>query len=243
MAYCLTIRENNNFRLLDISLLDGFERLSKFKDCNSYSLNEIDKFTSCFDNEIAFRKYLYNNGIIRIDEITKDISIRMKNKEKLVKVDYGLVFSDSKKYFDEVYLKAIILRRQNDYEFLNKLLARYRNSYCNNENIAIIRNIMLGNNNNNMYRVLSDFVFNEIYNRHYDKQINQFIYNLKYKSLHDLAVFVYNYENKYDEFTRKHELLELKENLLEKEGKCLSKKKKRVKKYSEIEGQLSIYDL
>ena len=243
MAYCLTIKNGNNFRLLDISSLTYFDRLSKFKDKYSYSLNEIDKFTSYFDNEIYFREYLYNSGIITLDEITKDLSIRMKSKDKLVKVEYGLVFSDVKKYFDEVYLIASILSKQNDYVFLNKLLARYRNSYSNNENIALIRNIMIGNSNISIYRVLSDFVFNEIYSKHYNEQINDFEYNLKYKSLHDLAMFVHNYDNKKDELFLKEELDELKEKLAYKKMECITKVKRRVKKRNEIEGQLSIYDL
>lgn len=243
MAYCLTIKSGNNFRLLDISLLNYFTRLSKFKDSSSYSLNEIDKFTSYFDNEISFREYLYNSDIITIDEITKDLSIRMKKDGKLIKVDYGLVFSDVKKYFDEIYLKAYILSKQNDYVFLNKLLARYRSSYCNNENIALIRNIMLGNNNCSMYKALNDFIFNEIYSRHYNKEIYEYEYTLKYKSLHDLAMFVYNYENRCNELILKKELSDLKEKLFRNNKDNFPKVRKRIKKYSEIEGQLSIFDL
>ena len=163
MAYCLAIKNGNDYKILDISMLEGFRRISKFKNYNSYSLEEIDIFTSSFDNEVSLKEYLYNNGIIDSDDITKDISIRSKNKEKLVKVDYGLVYEGNKKYLDVYYLRSSILKRVNDYEFLNKLLARYRNSYCNNENIALIRNIMLGNNSGPMYKVLEDFIICEIY--------------------------------------------------------------------------------
>jgi len=243
MEYCLTVKSGKKFGLLDISLLGYFMRLSKFKDGYSYSLNEIDNFTSYFENDVVFRKYLYDNNIITFDEITKDISIRMKSKKKLVKVEYGLVFSDVKKYFDEVYLKASILSKQNDYDFLNKLLARYRNSYCNNENIALIRNIMIGNSNMSIYRVLSGFAFNEIYSRYYNKQSNEYEYYLKYKSLHDLAMFVYNYDNKKDELLLQKKIDDLKESLAYKKEEYVINTKKRVKRKKEIEGQLSIYDL
>lgn len=237
MAYCLTIKNGNDYKLLDISMLDRFNRMSRFRNSNSYSLEEIDLFTSSFDNEISFREYLYNNGVITSDEITKDISIRMKKDGKLVKVDYGLVYSDNKKYLDIYYLRSSILKRACDYEFLNKLLARYRNSYSNNENIALIRNIMLGNNNLSMYKVLEEFIICEIYNKKYNKKINDYEYCIKYKSLHDLAMFVDNYENKSNEIDRKNSLINLRDRL------CPKPKVRRKTKNNDIEGQIYIFDL
>ena len=57
MAYYLTIKEKNNLKLLDVSNLDEFTRLSKYKG-GVYSLEEIDLFTECFDDEIELKRRL-----------------------------------------------------------------------------------------------------------------------------------------------------------------------------------------
>ena len=86
MAYYLTIRKNKEYSKLDISSLQEFKKESKFKDKNSYSLQEIDYFTSRFNNEIALKKILLSHGIISEEDIIKEIEIRYKNNNELVKV-------------------------------------------------------------------------------------------------------------------------------------------------------------
>ena len=57
MAYYLTVKDKKNYKLLDIASLEEFKRLSKFKN-NSYSLEEIDLFTSHFLSEIELKTKL-----------------------------------------------------------------------------------------------------------------------------------------------------------------------------------------
>lgn len=225
MAYYIVIKNNKDYRKIDISSLKEFTRISRFKnDC--YSLEELDLFTSKFNDIIDLKEVLYENNLINNDEILSDISIRIKSNNKLVKVKYDMVYSNSVKFLDTMYLKSVICTLSNDKDYLNKLISYYRNSSCNNENIAKIRWILLGNSDEiDLYNVINDFIIKEIFKTDY----NTGEVALKYKSLHDLAMFTYNYINKKED--KKEELLILQSELINK-----VKKKKRNK---QIEGQMS----
>lgn len=225
MAYYIVIKNNKDYRKIDISNLKEFTRVSRFKnDC--YSLEELDLFTSKFNDIIDLKEVLYENNLINNDEILSDISIRIKSNNKLVKVKYDMVYSNSVKFLDTMYLKSVICTLSNDKDYLNKLISYYRNSSCNNENIAKIRWILLGNSDEiDLYNVINDFIIKEIFKTDY----NTGEVTLKYKSLHDLAMFTYNYINKKED--KKEELLILQSELINK-----VKKKKRNK---QIEGQMS----
>ena len=225
MAYYIVIKNNKDYRKIDISSLKEFTRVSRFKnDC--YSLEELDLFTSKFNDIIDLKEVLYENNLINNDEILSDISIRIKSNNKLVKVKYDMVYSNSVKFLDTMYLKSVICTLSNDKDYLNKLISYYRNSSCNNENIAKIRWILLGNSDEiDLYNVINDFIIKEIFKTDY----NTGEVALKYKSLHDLAMFTYNYINKKED--KKEELLILQSELINK-----VKKKKRNK---QIEGQIS----
>ena len=225
MAYYIVIKNNKDYRKIDISSLKEFTRVSRFKnDC--YSLEELDLFTSKFNDIIDLKEVLYENNLINNDEILSDISIRIKSNNKLVKVKYDMVYSNSVKFLDTMYLKSVICTLSNDKDYLNKLISYYRNSSCNNENIAKIRWILLGNSDEiDLYNIINDFIIKEIFKTDY----NTGEVALKYKSLHDLAMFTYNYINKKED--KKEELLILQSELINK-----VKKKKRNK---QIEGQMS----
>lgn len=229
MAYYIVIKNNKDYRKIDISSLKEFTRVSRFKnDC--YSLEELDLFTSKFNDIIDLKEVLYENNLINNDEILSDISIRIKSNNKLVKVKYDMVYSNSVKFLDTMYLKSVICTLSNDKDYLNKLISYYRNSSYNNENIAKIRWILLGNSDEiDLYNVINDFIIKEIFKTDY----NTGEVALKYKSLHDLAMFTYNYINKKEDKKedKKEELLILQSELINK-----VKKKKRNK---QIEGQMS----
>ncbi len=73
MAYYLTIQKGKNeYKEINISSLNEFKRLSKYKD--SYSLEEIDMFTSMFVDEVNLKEILYDNGLICLEDISKEIS-------------------------------------------------------------------------------------------------------------------------------------------------------------------------
>lgn len=234
MAYYIVIKNNKDYRKIDISNLKEFTRISRFKnDC--YSLEELDLFTSKFIDELDLKMVLFENKLIDYNEILSDISIRIKTNNKLVKVKYDMVYSDSFKYLDTIYLKSVINTLSNSKDYLNKLIAYYRNSNCNNENIAKIRWILLGNNDElDLYNTINDFIIREIFKTDYKTGE----VSIKYKSLHDLAMFTYNYINKKEVVSENK-----KENLLELQRKLLQNNNvKRKKKVKQIEGQMSFLE-
>lgn len=230
MAYYIVIKDKDNYRKLDISNMKEFTRVSKFK--NGYSLEELDLFTSKFNNEVELKRCLYENNIINYDDILSDISIRIKNKDKLDKVRYDFVYSDSFKYLDIMYLKSTINILSNDLVYLNKLLSYYRNSSCNNENISKIRWILLGNDGYelNLHNVINDFITREVFKINRDTGE----VSVKYKSLHDLAMFTYNYSNKRKD--NKVSLLKLQKEILT--GNTKTKSRKLI---NQIEGQMTFF--
>lgn len=58
MAYSVMIKKGEELVKLDISNLPTFERLSKYKDSKTYSLEEIDLCTSKYENIMHLKKDL-----------------------------------------------------------------------------------------------------------------------------------------------------------------------------------------
>lgn len=245
MAYYLTIKEKNNYKLLDITSLEEFTRFSNFKN-NSYSLEEVDFFTSIFNNEIELKKHLYENGIISIDDIVKKIEIRIKLNGKLKKVKYDLIYKSTQKYLDVQYLRGQLLILQHDKDFLKKLLDYYRNSH-KQEGLRQINALLNGYHGTdlNMFKALCQFLEDEIITVEHSTGEAK----LKYKSLHDLAMFIYNYcnnkgntelDNNKKELARVTALEELKKDIIKPKTEVHVKKKIK-KPRQELEGQTSFF--
>lgn len=189
MAYYLTIKRKNDYQVLDISKLEEFTKISRYKN-GGFSLEEIDNCTMRFCNEYFFKEALYKQGLISLEDISRDITIRYKNKEELTKVRYGLAYQDSKSYFDFYGLKFILLSKQKDYNFLEKLVSYYRNSYMNNINISKIKYAMNMHDNELLNVALGDFYMREV--TKLDTKTGEVKINYKY--FHDLAMLIYNYD-------------------------------------------------
>lgn len=189
MAYYLTIKRKNDYQLLDISKLEEFTKNSRYKN-GGFSLEEIDNCTMKFYNEYFFKEALYKAGLISLEDIARDITIRCKNKEELTKVRYGLAYQDSKNYLDVYGLKFILLSKQKDKNFLEKLLSYYRNSYINNINISKIKYAMNMQDDELLNVALGDFYMREV--TKLDTKTGEA--KLNYKPFHDLAMLIYNYD-------------------------------------------------
>lgn len=189
MAYYLTIKRKDDYQVLDISKLEEFTKNSRYKN-GGFSLEEIDNCTMRFCNEYFFKEALYKKGLIALEDISRDITIRCKNKEELTKVRYGLAYQDSKNYFDVYGLKFILLSKQKDKDFLEKLLSYYRNSYINNINISKIKYAINMHDNELLNVVLGDFYMREV--TKLDTKTGEVKKN--YKPFHDLAMLIYNYD-------------------------------------------------
>ena len=89
MAYYLTVKRQNKDILIDISMLDEFIKMSKYKN-GGYSLEEIDNLTMSFDNEYFFKDALYNKGLIELDDIKKNLLLKSKRKMDLRRLEKAL---------------------------------------------------------------------------------------------------------------------------------------------------------
>lgn len=267
MAYYLTIKNSKNeYKKLDISSLEKFQKKSKFKEPGAYSLEEIDKFTSKYYSEFELKRELLLNGVISLEDFTKDIEVRIKKANNLDKVRYGLAYKKDTKYLNYMELRYILLSKQNDRKFLEKLVAHYRNTYVNRVPIARVTSML---HNNYFYKV--DEVLNEFFEREIQKlDPNTGELILYYKPLRDLAMFISNYElneekeklnvsEKDYNTSRKLLLKKLKESLTVPKEETPKKKevlkeetvmpmidsskvRTRKKKNIQVEGQISFFD-
>ena len=244
MAYYLMVKDNKSYRPIDISSHSNFVRLSKYKG-DKFSLEELDRFTSNYSDEINFKFDLFDRTLIEESDLYKNISIRMKSNGKYENVMYNLVFKDAIRYFDSEYLCHKIQSLSTDYNFLKKLVSHYRNSYVNCVTVDNIMSAINGNPEINLSYEWYKFVNKEIYEYKYNTETKKWEEpRLKYKSLHDLAMFIYNYENPIT-LTKKEKDNIIRETLvLAKEKNSLTKVKKRVmktnsKKNYELDGQMT----
>lgn len=250
MAYYITVKKNKEYVPLNISDNSNFERLSKYNG-NKYSLEEIDNFTSKFGDEIYLRKQLYYEGNLSMEDITRELTIRIKNGDSYKKVMYDPIFREAKSYLDPLFLLNKMWSLSDDYDFLLALMAHYQNSYVNNETIASIRAYTLGNPELNINELLKDFLIREIYNRVYNRETNCYEEkDIKYKSLHDLAAFIYHYQHKNDPKMSKKEMEQELLSFVQELDTMLKQKeeikdkpiiKKRVRR--PLEGQTSMFDI
>lgn len=228
MAYFMMIKKGKEYKKLDIVSLDSFERLSYLKG-NSMSLKEIDSFTSKFKNEIDFKTYLCQKGVLDVEDINREISIRRKNKEEYIKVRYGLVYSDDKKYLDPIYLRKEIMDKQNNIEFMTKLVDYYRSSHNGQSMLYAIRAILTGliDSPMSLGDALDEFITKELY----ETNIITGEAKLRYKPLHDMGMFLRNYD----------EQQRLREEKIQ-DNKVKVRKRVIRDKDEQIEGQTSLFE-
>lgn len=247
MAYYLVVKNKDCYRALDVTRHERFKRMSNFKGSN-YSLEEIDNFTSKFDDEIVFKSALCREGFITPDEILADILVMMKSKGSLKNVEYGPVYADRAAFLDSKVLQSYLVKLESDCFFLKKLVNRYASSYSS-EYLRTIREYLRTSCEEEMSKMdsLLEFYYHEVYR--YERDNNS--WKVKYKSLHDLGMFVYSYISTKGkcaaelaglEYGRKASLKCLRESFLDKKDYP----KRRVLRYpknKEIDGQLSFEDL
>lgn len=218
MAYYLML----NKKQINLNNVDNFKRISNLKG-DSYTLEEIDNFTSMYKDQDLLKQELYKSSLISPKDLEYKLYIARKNKGELEKVKYDPVFLLDKKYLDIPYLTNLILSLNEDNDFLNKLITYYRNSYVNNEIISIIRYYLIAKDMHmidyDINELLRTFIQKEIYN--YDYETGEV--KVKYKSLHDLAMFTRNHITKQEE--KKQE----------------QRNKKVLKKKKEVDGQISMF--
>ena len=241
MAYYFMISNKEGYKSIDLNIHPCFNRISKFNG-DKYSLEEIDNFTSSFANELALRESLWYNWLLNENEVFKQIFILYKDKGYFKRVKYNLVFQDASKYLNPVFLNYMLKSLFQDNCFVNRFLSYYGNSIVNSDIVCAIREYTFGNPELDIYNLIDEFLNREIYNRKYNYKTMSYEYlSIKYKPLHDLAMFVYNYVEK-PQMSKSEINVELKKfidyfkNVWENKPQVVKSKKKG------LEGQLSFFD-
>lgn len=115
--------------MLDLTSFHEFERTGNLKSNKLYYLKEIIKLTSKFDDECNFKYALFRNGLISLDDITKELSIRSKgDNNKAGKKRYPLIYRPLLDLFrPEVIRKKYISKFDvvENYDFLKALVNNY----------------------------------------------------------------------------------------------------------------------
>lgn len=112
---------------LDLTKLTNFERSGNLKSNKLYTLKELIKLTTKYDDEIDFKIALFYSGIIELNDIERGISIRGMNEGKLGK-SKDIVYKPCIDLFRPQVIKDIYLNRTSlprDYDFLEKLINEF----------------------------------------------------------------------------------------------------------------------
>ena len=283
MAYYFMIEnrkknEKSNFEAIDISKSPAFLRFSNFNG-NKYSLEDIDAFTIHFENEKELITHLFKGGIISMQDTRKPMSIRQKKHNEYRKVPYGFLYQKDIEYFMEpkkLISKIMDKLYTGDYEFLQALGDRYENSkicgvtasevklYATDAKVNQYSEKYLYAEDENRDTLVARLVKLIIYDHYAGNKIvykkdKDGKYIVKSKGLHDLILFVNNYESKEktnekvsskseettpSELTYYESLFEIDSKTEETDEHEESKCKKRVlTKDNQIEGQYNLFDL
>ena len=194
-------------------------------------------------NEYFFKEDLYKAGLIELEDIARELTIRYKKNNSYELVRNGVPYSRAKNYFDLYGLKFILLSKQKDYNFLEKLVSYYRNSYMNNINVSKIKYCMEARKRELLNVTLGEFYMREVTKS--DTRTGEVKFNYKY--FHDLAMFIYNYDITLEKeqlgITKEEEKIERRltfEYFMKSLSENLVEPKKKVKT-KDLEGQISIF--
>ena len=258
--YFMTEKKKGEYIPLDITQSKYFTKLSKYNKKGALSLEEIDIFTTSFEDEFELRIKLAKEGILPHDCIDKPLTARLLNKGKYSKVTYDFLYQKDIEYIiDSSKIIDVILDKyyQKDYLFLKKLGEHFQNFYDCKSTAADVRNyahisILRGNNYNYLDKIdkegnllvvrLAKLI---IYDYYQDKFGNITYYNkVKYANLHHLISFINNYNKKYNINEPKKENNQVTfEEFIQKprqEEVQIPKTKKRKKE--QIDGQMRFFD-
>lgn len=216
MAYYVTLKEKNYYRVLDITKANIFTKLSNYKQEGACSLKEIDSLTTQFNDEADLKLYLFGQNILNSDDINKIMSVRRKNNGKYNKVMYDMLFQDDMSLLFPLELTNVIMNRSYNYDFLEAFVKRFYDYY----DCRVTINELGCYVNDSMRTNFRNKYLDERLQEVIDKLLYDYNGNLKYLNLHTMAAFVKNYDKKEKEIV-----------------------KPKVKKKSKIiEGQTSLFD-
>lgn len=149
-------------QMLDLTTIPEFERTGNLKSSKLYYFKELIKLTSQFDNEIKLKYYLYRRGLIKFDDITKELSMRSVDNGKVGKNRLPLIYKPLLELFKPKVLREKYVEKfdvEENYYFLEGIVSKfsgYRHSV------------------NDKKRYSSEIIIDEIYSiiKNYDPTMN-----------------------------------------------------------------------
>jgi len=265
MAYYFMVeKKKGDYLPLEISDSNLFTEKRKYVKPHAYTLQEIDKFTMMFNNEVELRNYLISEGILNLELATKPLSTRWVSKGKYNKIPYDFLYQRHIEYvMDPTKLVDYILRRynKNDFVFIKKFAEYFSSTYECSSTASDVRMYAemairdrIGNryleerdkNNNNLVERLIKLLLLE----HTELPNGFIVYKdkINYRNLHNILAFITNYLKKQNiqldipkEETPK--VIENKTKSIEEEFVEEQRNKKRIKRKDSLPGQLSIFDI
>lgn len=200
--YKLGILNNGNIAEFDLGNL-----ISK-----KGSIEFIDNFTSRFNDELELKNFLDSNHIISSKNIGGKIRILYNYNGN--KKDLPVVYKSQKSYIDFDYLRDKLRGLSSDIEFLKKLADRYnihsKNNYqaINVSDIYIYISDVRSNGGNTFYSTMLNTALDSLFLKATTRLNNKLgEYEINYRGLRDLSIFVSNYEFK-KELERKKKIVE-----------------------------------
>ena len=225
MAYYFMVEAKKGKHIpIEISYSKYFQdNIRKYKKTFAHSLQEIDKFTMMFDNEIELRERLCEEGILPFHFFEKPLSIRSLNKNEYSKVPYDFLYQKDIEYIMEPErLIEKIMRSfyEGDLLLINKIASRFSEEYrCKTTVSEVRQHIESSIRENRLSRHFDEVDENNdkllprllklIILENFDNKQGKVVYKdtVNYRNLHILIALV-NYhdktKNKQDETTIKN---------------------------------------
>lgn len=201
VSYKIGIYNRKEARIIDL------DKITKIK-----SLDKLDELTSTFNSEEELKTYLFNQELISLDEMKKNLSIMYKNNGKVKKLP--IVYQDMKKYLDIVYLKAKMMSASQDIELLEKLARHYsigsdkfNPQGVNVSDIRMYISDFRSNGEKHFYSRALELALDDMWQKAVFKLVDKKTGEVKenYRGSRDLGMFLYKYEKTLEKKAEKQE--------------------------------------
>ena len=201
VSYKIGIYNRKEARIIDL------DKITKIK-----SLDKLDELTSTFNSEEELKTYLFNQELISLDEMKKNLSIMYKNNGKVKKLP--IVYQDMKKYLDIVYLKAKMMSASQDIELLEKLARHYsigsdkfNPQGVNVSDIRMYISDFRSNGEKHFYSRALALALDDMWQKAVFKLVDKKTGEVKenYRGSRDLGMFLYKYEKTLEKKEEKQE--------------------------------------
>lgn len=213
MAYYFMVETQKGKHIpIEISKSKYFQnKTRKFKKDFAYSLQEIDNFTTMFDDEMELREKLCIEGTLPYHLFEKPLSIRCLNKNEYNKVPYDFLYQDDIEYiYEPTRLIEKIMRSfyEGDLLLIKKIASRFGEEYrCKTTASEVKQHIETSIRENKLSRHFDELDENNdkllprllklIILENFDNSYGKVVYKNKvnYRNLHILIALV-NYHEK-----------------------------------------------